>query len=310
MPEPASPGPGRRTVAPVPELPEVESARRVLAQGALGRRIVDVDDHDDYVTRPHAPGELRSALVGRCFAAARRRGKSMWLTTSGSGDDGGPDLGVHLGMSGIVAVTPPDGTGAPVGEPAGDLSGDLVGGDYRRDRERFVARGEYQRFAVTFADGGGVRLLDPRRLSRVRLDPDIEALGPDALGLSPAAFRAAMTAGRRVSTAPVKARLLDQSVIAGVGNLLADEALWRARIGPARGVDTLRRADVDRLGRSLQSALTDAVERGGVHTGTVIAFRRAGERCPRCGGSMVSGTVGGRTTWWCSREQRPVAPSA
>ena len=107
-----------------------------------------------------------------------------------------------------------------------------LAGDYRRDREQFVNRGAYQRFAVTFAGGGGVRLLDPRRLSRVRLNPDIEALGPDALGLSPAAFRAVLTAGRRVSTVPVKTRLMDQSVLAGVGNLLADEALWRARIHP------------------------------------------------------------------------------
>lgn len=295
---------GRRTVARVPELPEVESARRVLAGGALHRRIVDVDDRDDYVTRPHAPGELRSALLGRCFTTVRRRGKALWLTTSGShnSDDSGPDLGMHLGMSGIVAVAGPDRPGVPVG--------DLVGGDYRRDREQFVDRGAYQRFGVMFADGGGIRLLDPRRLSRVRLDPDLDALGPDALGLSPAAFRAVIMAGRRVSTAPIKARLLDQSVLAGVGNLLADEALWRARINPARGVDTLRRAEIDRLGRSLQGALTDAMEHGGVHTGSVIAFRRAGERCPRCGAPMVSGTVGGRTTWWCAKEQRPVGARA
>ena len=93
----------------MPELPEVESARQVLADGALYRRILDVDDHDDYVTRPHGPGELRSALTGRCLTAAHRRGKSLWLSTSGAADDpdgtGGPDLGVHLGMSGIVVVT-------------------------------------------------------------------------------------------------------------------------------------------------------------------------------------------------------------
>lgn len=294
--------PAAGTVAPVPELPEVESARAVLAGGALHRRIVAVDDHDDYVTRPHAPGELRAALLGRTFTAAHRRGKSMWLSTSDSSPEhGGPDLGVHLGMSGIVVVAGP---AAPSEDP-GPAGRALVGGDYRRDRERFVDRGAYQRFAVTFADGGGVRLLDPRRLSRVRLDPPVEALGPDALGLTPAAFRAALTAGRRVSTAPVKARLLDQSVLAGVGNLLADEALWRAKIHPARGVDTLRRADLDRLGRALQGALTDAVAHGGVHTGTVIPFRRAGERCPRCGGAMETATVGGRTSWWCAREQRP-----
>lgn len=288
----------------VPELPEVESARRVLADGALHRRIADVDDHDDYVTRPLTPGALRSALIGRTFTAAHRRGKSMWLTVSGDRDDptdpdaspGDPDLGIHLGMSGIVVVTGPS---------APEASGtDLVGGDYRRDREQFVDRGAYQRFAVTFADGGRMRLLDPRRLSRVRLDPDIQALGPDALGLSPTAFRTAMTAGRRVSTAPVKARLLDQSVLAGVGNLLADEALWRAKINPGRGVDTLSTAQLNRLGRAVQSALTDAIARGGVHTGDVIAARKSGARCPRCGGAMVSGVVGGRTTWWCSKEQR------
>ena len=211
----------------------------------------------------------------------------MWLTTS----EDGPDLGMHLGMSGIVVVAGPD-------------SGDLVGGDYRRDREQFVNRGAYQRFAVTFAGGGGVRLLDPRRLSRVRLNPDIEALGPDALGLSPDAFRAVLTAGRRVSTVPVKTRLMDQSVLAGVGNLLADEALWRARIHPARGVDTLRPAEINWLGRALQRALAEAIDLGGVHTGTVIPHRRTGERCPRCSGRMASGTVGGRTTWWCAREQR------
>lgn len=297
------PGPG--TVAPVPELPEVESARAVLAGGALDRRIVDIDDHDDWVTRPHAPGELRAALLGRTFTSAHRRGKSMWLSTSDSGPGhGGPDLGMHLGMSGIVVVAGPAASSDTAGAP-GSVDGDLIGGDYRRDREQFVDRGAYQRFGVTFADGGGVRLLDPRRLSRVRLDPPVEDLGPDALGLSPADFRAALTSGRRVSTAPVKARLLDQSVLAGVGNLLADEALWRAKIHPARSVDTLRRPELDRLGRSLQDALTDAVAHGGVHTGTVIPFRRAGERCPRCGGAMETATVGGRTTWWCAREQRP-----
>lgn len=280
----------------MPELPEVESARRALADGALYRRIVRVDDHDEYVSRPLPPGALPAALTRRCFTAVHRRGKSMWLNTSRTDTDTdaatGPDLGLHLGMSGIVVVS------APFGEP-----GSLVGGDYRRDREGFVDRGAYQRFAVTFDDGGSVRLLDPRRLSRVRLDPDLDALGPDALGLPPARFRAALTAGRRVSTAPVKARLLDQSVIAGVGNLLADEALWRARIGPSVPVDRLGRTRIDRLGRALQGALTDAIAGGGVHTGRIVPFRTAGGRCPRCGAPMVCGTVGGRTTWWCAKEQ-------
>ena len=78
----------------MPELPEVETARRLIADEALHRRIADVDDSDTFVCRPHAPGELRAALTGRTLTAARRRGKTMWCETS----EGGPDLGIHLGM--------------------------------------------------------------------------------------------------------------------------------------------------------------------------------------------------------------------
>ncbi|TKV61032.1 formamidopyrimidine-DNA glycosylase [Nakamurella flava] len=292
----------------MPELPEVESARRVLSEGALGRTITDVDDHDEWVTRPLGPGALRSALVGRRLTAAHRRGKSLWLNTSGRSDDpqDGVDLGLHLGMSGIVVISGPADPAHTLDETAAGhprIARRLVGGDYRPDREGFADRGAYQRFAVTFDDGGAMRLLDPRRLSRVRLDPDIDALGPDALDLDPSAFRRTVTAGRRVSTAPIKARLLDQSVLAGVGNLLADEALWRARIGPGRAVDTLTARELDRLAVALQDALGDALDRGGVHTGEIIPFRKAGQRCPRCGAEMVTGTVGGRTTWWCPKEQ-------
>jgi formamidopyrimidine-DNA glycosylase len=101
----------------------------------------------------------------------------------------------------------------------------------------------------------------------------------------------------------VKARLLDQSKIAGIGNLLADEMLWQARISPAMPVSRLRRADADRLYRALRSVLESAEAYGGAHTGDVIAARRPGGICPRCGAEMRHGTVGGRSTWWCSREQ-------
>src|SRR6201999_1969801 len=88
----------------VPELPEVESARAVIERAGLGRLIVDVDDTDSYECRPHPPGEIRSALVGRKLTAAHRRGKSMWCDT---GDDG-PLLGIHLGMSGKIVIAGPD----------------------------------------------------------------------------------------------------------------------------------------------------------------------------------------------------------
>ncbi|MFP5283773.1 MAG: formamidopyrimidine-DNA glycosylase, partial [Actinomycetes bacterium] len=101
----------------------------------------------------------------------------------------------------------------------------------------------------------------------------------------------------------VKARLLDQAVVAGVGNLLADQTLWEAKISPRQPVDTLQRRQLDRLHRALTSALASALDLGGVHTGRVIEHRTKGGTCPRCGSPMSNATVGGRTTWWCTSEQ-------
>jgi formamidopyrimidine-DNA glycosylase len=271
----------------VPELPEVESARVVIERAALNRRIVDVDDSDTYECRPHRPGEIRNALLGRRLTVVHRRGKSMWCETSGVGrrSTPGPTLGIHLGMSGKIVIADADGS-------------ELDGGDYW-ERGRAPGDYRYSRFSLTFADGGRLLLIDPRRLGRVRLDPPVEELGPDAREITPAQFRVALANG----TAPVKARLLDQNAIAGVGNLLADEALWQARINPARPVRELSRADVDRLSRALRRAIDAAVRSGGVHALSIVPFRKADGLCPRDGAPMVRGTVGGRTTWWCSREQ-------
>jgi formamidopyrimidine-DNA glycosylase len=265
----------------MPELPEVESARTVIGRAALNRRIVEVDDSDSWVCRPHPPGEIRAALLGRELVSAERRGKSMWCDTSGDG----PVLGIHLGMSGKIVIAAPDGT-------------ELDGGDYW---ERGRAAGDYRfsRFALTFADGGALLLVDPRRLGRVRLDPPVDALGPDAATITLGQFRAAFSAG----TAPVKARLLDQHALAGVGNLLADQILWQTRINPARRVRDLTRPDVDRLHRAVRSAVAAAIKAGGVHTLRIMSFRKPGGLCPRDGVPMVHGAVGGRTTYWCPRDQ-------
>jgi len=271
----------------MPELPEVETARSLIADQALNRPIAAVDDADTYVTRPHLPGQLRDALVGRTLTAVRRRGKSIWVETSGAAGDPapGPDLGIHLGMSGRIVVTAPGGTATEGGGP--------------RRRDAQPRKPEWDRFTLEFADGGRLALFDKRRLGRVRLNPDINALGPDAGEVTEDQFRRLLSKG----TIAVKARLLDQSKIAGVGNLLADEALWQARISPAAPVNRLRPADVDRLCHALYAALKSAAAHGGVHTGEVIPFRHAGARCPRDGAEMKHGTVGGRSTWWCSLEQ-------
>ena len=112
---------------------------------------------------------------------------------------------------------------------------------------RCRASPKWDRFTLEFADGGRLALFDKRRLGRVRLNPDISLLGPDAEEVTPEQFRQVFSKG----TIAVKARLLDQSKLAGIGNLLADEALWQARISPAAPVSSLRPADVDRLYRAV-----------------------------------------------------------
>nr|WP_232531404.1 DNA-formamidopyrimidine glycosylase family protein [Microlunatus antarcticus] len=274
-------------------MPEVESARATIEAAALHRRITEVDDTDTYECRPHPPGEIRAALLGRSLTAAHRRGKSMWCDTSGVGRSRtpGPTLGLHLGMSGRILVT--DGDGALT------EGGDWLGGRYGTGAEQSDRNPVWDRFTLTFEDGGTLRLFDKRRLGRVRLDPDLDRLGPDAERIDVDDFAARVGRGR----SPVKARLLDQSVVAGVGNLLADETLWEAGLSPQRPVDELSAAELRDLHDALQHATKEAIAHGGVHTGEIIPFRKAGAHCPRCGTEMTRATVGGRTTWWCPKDQ-------
>jgi formamidopyrimidine-DNA glycosylase len=257
----------------MPELPEVERARALIAERGLGRRIADVDDSDAYVCRPHGPGEIRGALTGRSLVTANRIGKTMWLET----DDEGPDLGLHLGMAGKIVV------------------------DDRAAGDPHPADGNpaWDRFTLFFDDGGRLVLRDKRRLGRAVLEPDLSALGPDAGEATRTEFRSRVGRG----TAPLKARIMDQGVIAGVGNLLADEALWRARLSPLAEAGSLGDEELDRLRREIRAAIRDAVRLGGVHTGRLMEARQARADCPRCGTPLTAGQVGGRTTVWCPREQ-------
>jgi formamidopyrimidine-DNA glycosylase len=246
----------------VPELPEAERARLQLEK-VLGREIVAVDDRDSYVCRPHAPGEIAAALVGRRLTAAHRRGKFLWAETDGQG----PELGLHLGMSGRIVLDE---------EPVG-----------------------WDRFALEFADGTRMALRDKRRLGRALIEPDFTHVGPDAAEVSRAEFRTRIGRG----SAPLKARLLDQKAIAGVGNLLADEILWRARLSPRRPTGSLSEEELDRLRREVRAAVRSAIRRGGAHTGDLNPHRERGGHCPRCGAELARATIGGRTTYWCPVEQ-------
>src|SRR5258708_21464106 len=281
------PGDGR---SDIPELPEVESARAVIERAGLRRRIVDVDDSDSFVCRPHVPGEIRHALLGGELVTAMRQGKSMWCQVGPSSE--ALTLGIHLGMSGKIVIAGANGT-------------EVDGGDYWEGRRQ---PGDYRwaRSTVTVDDGGRLMLVAPRRLGRIRLNPPVEQLGPDAQLITPAQFRAALGAG---TTAPVKVRIMDQRRIAGIGNLLADEILWRARIHPARAVTSLTEPERSRLLRAMWDAVKAALRDGGVHALTIIPHRRRAAACPRDHAPMATGTVGGRTSWWCSSEQLLVPDS-
>ena len=227
----------------MPELPEAERARQQI-EAVLGREIAAVDDHDSYVCRPHAQGEIAEALTGRRLTCAHRRGKFMWAQT-----DGGPDLGLHLGMAGRLVV---------------DEGPDPRGWD---------------RFAIEFSGGGRLALRDKRRLGRAVLEPDFSHVGPDAGEVSRAEFRRRIGRG----SAPLKARLLDQKAISGIGNLMADDILWRAGLSPRRPCGELSDEELDALRRTVRAAVRSAIRKGGAHTGRLNPERRRGGRCPRCG---------------------------
>jgi formamidopyrimidine-DNA glycosylase len=143
-------------------------------------------------------------------------------------------------------------------------------------------------------------LRDKRRLGRAVIDPDFSHVGPDAAEVGRNVFRDRVGRG---STA-LKARLLDQGVIAGVGNLLADETLWRARLSPLRIAGELSVEELDLLRRELRAAVRDAIRNGGVHTGRFMPARERGGACPRDRTPLERATVGGRTTYWCPSCQR------
>jgi formamidopyrimidine-DNA glycosylase len=261
---------------PVPELPEVESYRQLADKSALRRQIRAVETLDPRYLRGSGRSDVGAALTGRRFVAARRIGKLVLLDT-----DGGPTVGLHFGMTGSLAVDGVEGVDGLLYTP------------------RRVEPG-WERFVVRFADGGRLTMRDPRRFGRLELDPDENRLGVDLLALTPASLTKALTTSR----APLKARLLDQSRIAGIGNLIADEALWRSGLDPARPAGSLTAPERRRLHRHLRATTADLMARGGSHTGDFLPARQRDGRCPRDGAPLLRRSVGGRTTFSCPVHQR------
>jgi formamidopyrimidine-DNA glycosylase len=268
----------------MPELPEVETIRRQLAPAIEGRRLTALEISDARWCLPLSPEEVRDAVEGRRVERLARRGKYLvWEFEEAV------FLLVHLRMTGTLLIDPAPDT--PYG------------------RVRFVL------------DGGvhELRFCDPRRFGTGELAIGVEArdaffaarLGIEPLGdeLTGEALRR-LARGRR---APVKAFLLDQRRIAGVGNIYADEALFRARIHPLRPAGSLTRAQYDALAQAVREALSAGLAAGGAtiddfrHADGVhgafqdefLVHRRRGEPCPECGTTVVKFVAGGRGTYAC-----------
>jgi formamidopyrimidine-DNA glycosylase len=260
----------------VPEALEIESYRS-LAQRAVGATVAR-GFADSYAAKKlAAPGTWARATRGLTLTGATRRGKLLVLATDGV------TLGVRFGMTGVLLLD----------EEAG-LSGLFYG--------PHAYRAEWIRAGLEFTDGRRLLLHDPRRLARVEVDPDVDALGPDAIRLTRRQFDAALAA--RGDGPAVKARLLDQSRLAGVGNLLADEMLFRAGVDPRTPVGALGADQRDALYRALKATMRGLSRRGGSHTGDHMVARVRGGVCPLDGAAMAVATIGGRTTYWCSHHQR------
>jgi formamidopyrimidine-DNA glycosylase len=266
---------GDHYLGPVPELVEVERYRQ-LAERVVGRTIRGVHAPDSwYLKRGLTARAVQRVLRGRSIAGTRRIGKLLLLDL-----DEGPVLGLRFGMSGRLVV---DGTAG---------MDDLVYSSNRDDTA-------WDRFVIRFTGGGELRMRDPRRLGGVELDPDEARLGPDALTVT----RRQLDAVLARTAAPLKARLMDQSKLAGVGNLAADEILWRAGLAPARTASGLDPDERARLHRATRKVMRDLLARGGSHTGDLMPERRADGHCPLDGTPLAKATVGGRTTWWCPAHQ-------
>lgn len=263
----------------MPEGLEAEIYRR-HAERALDRRIVRVEVDD----RQPMALELGRALSGARFTAARRHGKLVLLdTATGTGRRSvdGPTLGLHFGMTGRLIV---DG-GAAIEQL-----------EYASGRDDPA----WDRFVVTFGDGGVLRVNDPRRWARFDLDPDESRLGPDFLGVGRSELGARLAPRR----AALKAILLDQSVVAGFGNLCVDEVLWQASLAPGRPANSLSPGELAALHRAMRRHLPAMLERGGSHRGRISpAVRAALPPCPRDGTPLRRDTIGGRTTIWCPSHQ-------
>jgi formamidopyrimidine-DNA glycosylase len=269
----------------MPELPEVETVRRRIAPVLEGRRLECVEIHDSRLVRPYEAAEVAAELTGERVAAVGRRGKYLIVRF-----DSGRALLIHLRMTGSLRL----------------LDGDGLEDDPHR------------RAVVRLDNGSDVAYRDVRRFGTwLLLEPgELEPYLAQKVGAEPldAIFTAARL-GEKLQRrrAPIKAALLDQRTLAGLGNIYVDEALWRARLHPLRPAETLDRNELRRLHRAIRAALEAGIARqgstlrdyrlpdggSGAMQHEFKVYGRGGEPCERCGTPIAKSRVGGRGTWFC-----------
>ena len=288
----------------MPELPEVETVRRGLHELIIGRVVKKVV-HDTPKSFPNAPADVEAFLINATVTDVRRRAKVLLIDLSTE-----YTLVIHLKMTGQLVFRAAD-VAFGAGHPNDSLIGELP------DRST--------RVTFTFADGSHLYFNDQRKFGWVRLLPTIEVpnidfmqkVGPEPLehDFTPMQFRERFT---RKAKSPIKAALLDQTVIAGVGNIYADESLWGAKIHSLRKVATITDTEFDKLYHELRDVMNLAIEKGGStdrnyvnaegKKGSYIdfarVFRREGKPCPRCGTIIVKFKAAGRGTHICPNCQK------
>jgi formamidopyrimidine-DNA glycosylase len=309
----------------MPELPEVETVRIGLDRLLPGRRLSAVV-HDTPKSFPNTPADVNAFLVGSTVTAVRRRAKVLLIELSSN-----YSLVIHLKMTGQLVFVAP---ALPAASGQGGASGHSTeskpepetrfGAGHPNDSLIGQLPDKSTRVEFTFQDGSKLFFNDQRKFGWVKLIPTAEVpnidfmkkVGPEPLGASFTAEQFVARLQRRKNTS-VKAALLDQTVIAGVGNIYADESLWGAKIHPATRVADVPVQKLHNLCTELQYVLNLAIQKGGSSNHTYVnaegkrgsymnfarVFRREGLECPRCGATIIKLRVAGRGTHICPREQ-------
>jgi formamidopyrimidine-DNA glycosylase len=282
----------------MPELPEVETVRRGLQNLIVGRTLKSAE-HDSPKSFPNAAADVQAFLIGATATAVRRRAKVLMIDLSTN-----YTLVIHLKMTGQMVFRGESVFGA--GHPNDSLIGELP------DRST--------RVTLTFTDDTHLYFNDQRKFGWMKLIPTLEVPNIDFMKkVGPEPLEADFTAAefnerfkRRAKTS-IKAALLDQTVVAGVGNIYADESLWGAKIHPQRLVGTLTSAEFTTLYTELRAVMNLAIEKGGSTDKNYVnaegkrgsymdfarVFRREGKACPRCGTTIIKFKAAGRGTHIC-----------